>query len=75
MSTVSVGDRVRLASDIFDDGQDHHPPQYIGLKGDEVIVKSVGFEGSLSVAHDGAKGSFIVFADEWMPNEKAEGLR
>jgi hypothetical protein len=36
-----IGDRVRLLADIWDDGQDHHPPGYLAHKGEVLIVRSV----------------------------------
>ena len=63
-SGVAVGDRLRLLSDIYDDGQDHHPAGYIACKGDVVFVKDVGKE-SLGVAHEGRSGSFSVYPGEW----------
>jgi hypothetical protein len=32
--------QVRLTQDIYDDGADHHPPQFMGYKGDIVWVHS-----------------------------------
>ena len=35
----ALGDKVRLLKDIWDDGEDHHPPGYLARKGEVLIVK------------------------------------
>jgi hypothetical protein len=53
--------RVRLLKDIYDDGQDHHPPCYVGHKGDIVVIHSVQ---TAVVSHDGTGDGFIVHDGE-----------
>lgn len=42
-STVGlcVGGRVRLLKDIWDGGEDHHPPGWIAQSGEVLIIKEV----------------------------------
>lgn len=37
----ALGDKVRLLSDIWDDGEDHHPPGYLAMKGEVLVVRTV----------------------------------
>lgn len=37
----TVGQKVKLLKDIFDDGADHHPPSYLARKGEVLIVRSI----------------------------------
>ena len=62
---IAVGDKVQLVKSIYDDGADHHPPGWIAYLDEIVIVKQVKENGYLSVAHEGNKGSFIIFPDEY----------
>jgi len=41
--------RVRFTQDLFDDGQDHHPPGYVAREGEEGIVLRVYASGSIDV--------------------------
>lgn len=60
----AAGDKVRLTADIWDDGEDHHPPGYIAKKGQTVIVRGVNIS-SLSVSHEHiTNNSFRVLMDE-----------
>jgi hypothetical protein len=66
---------VRLTKDIFDDGEDHHPPGYLGRVGDTVEVRSLV---TIGVAHVGyvGPGQFIVRAGEFEalpPPTKCDG--
>ena len=67
MDMICEGSKVRLLRDIYDDGEDHHPPGYIAYSGEVVIVRSVGNidSESLVVAHEGNKGSFVVYRGEF----------
>lgn len=61
----AVPAHVRLLKDIYDDGQDCHPPGYIARKGEIVEVREVR---TLSVAHAGVTdSSFVVMAGEYEP--------
>lgn len=35
----ALGDKVRLLKDIWDDGEDHHPPCYLAYKDEVLIVR------------------------------------
>lgn len=48
---MKTGDKVKLTEDIWDDGEDHHPPGYVGRKGQTVIVKEI-YRGCLDVHHE-----------------------
>lgn len=63
--------KLHLLKDIYDDGEDHHPPGYVGMAGDIVLVKehrsrSQFFEERYAVYHEGVTdgSTFIVFANE-----------
>ena len=65
MGCYSAGDRVRLTKNIWDDGEDHHPPGYIAEKGDIVIVRHVNNFAPIEVSPDGGVSkSFVVYASE-----------
>ena len=53
--------RVRLLKDIYDDGQDHHPPGHIGHKGDLVVIHSIQ---TAVVSHNGTGHGFVVHDGE-----------
>jgi len=65
------GDRVRMLKDVWDDGQDHHPPGYVAHKDEIVNVKSnePGRRFPLSLYHDGRSGDvcFLAGYDEVAP--------
>lgn len=69
MTDLKVGDKVELTQSIYDDGEDHYPPGYLGLKGDIVIIKTIYPHGHLAVHHeDVTDGSaFKVFKEEYKP--------
>lgn len=63
----TVGQQVRLLKDIWDDGQDHHPPGYLALRGELLIVRKIdtGAELPFCVSHESVLDrSFRVGADE-----------
>jgi hypothetical protein len=61
----AVPSRVRLLKDIYDDGQDHHPPGYIARKGEVVEVRELR---ALAVAHEGITDqSFVIRTGEFEP--------
>ena len=67
MNLICEGSSVRLLKDIWDDGEEHHPPGYIARAGELVIVRSVGNIGSKSivVAHEGREGGFVIYRGEF----------
>lgn len=68
MNLLCEGSKVRLLKDIWDDGEEHHPPGYIARAGELVVVRSVGNIGSKSivVAHEGHKGGgFVIYNGEF----------
>lgn len=50
---TDVGDVLILTADIYDDGEDHHPPGYIARRGERVVVRKVleGGRRRLAVSH------------------------
>jgi hypothetical protein len=61
------GQRVRLLKDIWDDGQDHHPPGYLAHKGEVLIVRAFdrGHEFPVCISHKRITDkSFRVALDE-----------
>lgn len=65
MTTFSVGQRLRVVRDVWDDGADCHPPGYVAREGDIVFVKRI--DPFIHVAHAGATGSFWVHSNEVEP--------
>lgn len=62
----SVGDKLVLTADIYDDGADHHPPCYIGIAGDIVIVRKIHNGCGVYVSHeDVTDNSFLVYEHEY----------
>lgn len=53
--------RLKLAKDVYDSGEDHHPPGYIGHKGDVVYLHSIQ---TAVVSHHGTGHGFIVHDGE-----------
>lgn len=54
VADYTVGQRVRLLSDIWDDGQDHHPPGYLARRGEVLIVRGLdpGYEHPILISHE-----------------------
>jgi hypothetical protein len=54
MGGIKINDRVRLLANIWDDGQDHHPPGYLAHKGEILIVRSLdpGHEHPILISHE-----------------------
>ena len=69
---AAVGDRVRLTKDIYDDGEDHHPPGYCARR-DEIVIVRVAGEKSLAVSHEDVTDSaFVIYQGEFeVANVKA----
>lgn len=61
---IVTGDRVRLLTSIYDDGEDHHPPGWIAYHGEVLVVKDVRGD-VLAVAHEGNPGAFLIFRGEY----------
>lgn len=53
-NNYAEGDRVRLLADIWDDGQDHHPPGYLAHKGEVLVVRKhdLGHEFPYCISHE-----------------------
>ena len=60
------GDKVRLLKNIWDNGEDHHPPGYLAYKGEVLIVRSgTGKSGVLAISHEHiTNNAFTVTLDE-----------
>ena len=50
----AIGQRVSLLADIWDDGEDHHPPGYLAQRGEILIVRNLdpGHEFPVLVSHE-----------------------
>lgn len=60
----TVNELVQLRADIYDDGEDHHPPGFIAYLDEIVIVRNV-YHNSLAVSHPGVKNNaFLVYPKE-----------
>lgn len=71
---ITIGDKLKLTQDIWDDGEDHHPPGYIAKAGDIVIVRKAGTSG-IFVSHEDITGiSFRVMIDEFDVEEQLDGV-
>lgn len=73
---IEVGDKLILTEDIYDDGcENHHPPGYIGRKGDMVIVRKIGHGSKgggerVYVSHETVTDSaFLVYRNEFTKAE------
>ena len=55
---------MKLLNGIYDDGEDHHPPGWLALAGEVLVVKEV--RGAvLAVAHEGNPGAFTIYPGEY----------
>jgi len=72
MNEITVGDKVRLLNDIWDDGEEHHPPGWLAWVGEILEVKEVRTR-RLVVSHVGNEGGFVVYDGEYerVANETA----
>lgn len=63
-SELKIGDRVRLLADIWDDGQDHHPPGYLAHRGEILIVRAIdsGREFPVGISHKGRTDNYFRIA-------------
>lgn len=66
---LCVGGRVRMLKSIYDDGEDHHPPQCLAHAGEVLVIRRVhdtGARRSISVSHEQITGnSFTVYSGEY----------
>lgn len=58
---LRIGDKVRLLADIWDDGQDHHPPGYLAHRGEILFVRAVdeGREFPIGISHEGRLDNYF----------------
>lgn len=70
MSALNVGDKVTLTKSIYDDGEDHHPPKWIALSGETVLIKTIYDNGKLAVHHEDVTDgrAFLIYAGEYKDN-------
>jgi hypothetical protein len=62
---AAAGDRVRLVKDIYDDGEDHHPPGYCARR-DEIVIVRVVREKAIAVSHESVTDSaFVIYPGEF----------
>lgn len=55
---MKIGDKIRILKDIWDDGQDHHPPCYLAKKDEVLIIRGFGV-ASIGVSHENVNGKFF----------------
>ena len=67
--TYEIGDRVRLTKDIWDSGEDHHPPCYLAMKGEVLIVREIGTISSIGISHYGRNDNFFWVAKDEIERE------
>ena len=48
-----VGQEVRLTKNVYDGGEDHHPPGYLAYAGETLVVRKVTNGTLISVSHEG----------------------
>ena len=68
---VSVGDHVKLTASIYDHGEDHHPPGWLAMKGEVLVVRAIigGATGQLAVSHeDVTDNAFCIVRGEYEPH-------
>jgi hypothetical protein len=63
----ALGDKIRLLKDIWDDGEDHHPPGYCARSGEIVIVRRIdGHGGVVAASHENRiDNAFLVYPGEY----------
>jgi len=64
---VKIGHRIKLLIDIFDDGEDHHPPGFIAFTGEILTIREFGKDNRfLSVSHNNVTDStFRIYPGEF----------
>ncbi len=71
-TAVSVGDRVRLTKAIYDHGEDHHPPGWLAMADEVLVVRHLGSNGgtgAVAVSHeDVTDNAFWISRDEYEPH-------
>lgn len=60
----AVGDAVVATANIWDDGEDHHPPGWLAKKGERLIVRRVGSRYISVSHHNVTNSSFMVEQNE-----------
>ncbi len=63
-SELKIGDPVILTKSIYDDGEEHHAPSYIGYMDETVYIKEI-LGTNLAVAHKDNPGSFMIYEGEY----------
>ncbi len=63
--SLKIGSRVKLTQNIWDDGEDHHPPGWLAMKDEVLIVRSIG-QTCISISHENIlDNSFIAYSNEY----------
>lgn len=63
---LCVGGRVRLLKSIYDDGEEHHPPAWLAMKGEILVVRKVHESGALAVSHENVTDrAFALYPGEY----------
>jgi len=70
---MKAGDKIKLTTSIFDDGEDHHPPGFLALHGETLVVREV-CSGHLAVSHETVTDrSFRVYPGEYVATTEPSG--
>lgn len=60
-----IGAKVRMLKDIFDDGEDHHPPSYLATAGEILVIRKC-YSSCIRVSHEDVTDNwFRVFDGEF----------
>lgn len=63
---LCVGGRVRLLKSIYDDGEEHHPPAWLAMKDEILVIRAVHETGALAVSHEQVTDrAFAVYPGEF----------
>lgn len=67
MDEILRGSRVKVTKSVWDDGADHHPPGWLAMVGEELVVREPGYAGNpLFVSHANVTDScFRILPDEY----------
>lgn len=63
---IAKGTKLQVIRDIYDNGEDHHPPGYVSLTGDIVYALRDSTSARVVVSHiEGSSTGFIITRDEF----------
>lgn len=65
LQNLKIGDKVKLLSSIYDDGEDHHPPGWLAYADDILVVRNI-LLGRIAVSHENiVDSSFLIYNGEY----------